>query len=60
MSQFKPEIIQIERVQSRTEIIKKGQIVGKGTHNELLKENSLYSQMYYKESVNEWKLEKNY
>ena len=34
-------------------IIKKGQIVGKGTHNELLKENSLYSQMYYKESVNE-------
>ena len=33
-------------------IINNGKIVGKGTHDELLKENSLYSQMYYKDSIN--------
>ena len=30
-----------------------GNISGKGTHAELLKQNSLYSQMYYKESTSE-------
>ena len=34
-------------------IINNGKIAGKGTHDELLKQNSLYSQMYYKESISE-------
>ncbi len=33
-------------------IINNGKIIGSGTHNELLKQNSFYSQMYYKESFN--------
>ena len=41
-------------------IVKDGKITGKGTHDELLKQNHHYSQMYYKESTSEWKLEKNY
>tara|TARA_Y100000590_G_scaffold463525_1_gene630499 strand:+ start:123 stop:1859 length:1737 start_codon:yes stop_codon:yes gene_type:complete len=34
-------------------LIKNGKVIGKGTHKELIKDSSFYSQMYYKESYSE-------